>query len=88
MHLESGGGCGNITMNFKVSEKILREFVHIAKKNYSTNTKDPGHIETMAILVGHSSTTETIVTKILFPDQAGEPYQVNSEGKYFLGIFL
>ena len=68
-------------MKFKVSEKILREFIHVAKKNYSTNTKDPGHIETMAILVGHGSRTQTVVTKIVFPDQIGEPYQVNSEGK-------
>ena len=69
-------------MNFKVPEKILREFVHIAKKNYSTNPKDPGgHIETMAILVGHtSSSSQTVVTKIIFPDQLGAPYEVNSEG--------
>ena len=72
-------------MNFKVPEKILREFVHIAKKNYSTNPKDPdpgGHIETMAILVGHKSSdsNQTVVTKIVFPDQIGAPYEVNSEG--------
>ena len=34
-----------ITTNFKVPGKNLLEFVHIAKKNYSTNTKDPGHID-------------------------------------------
>ena len=69
-------------MNFKVPEKILREFVHIAKKNYSTNPKDPGgHIETMAILVGHTSSgRQTVVTKMIFPDQLGAPYEVNSEG--------
>ena len=71
-------------MNFKVPEKILREFVHIAKKNYSTNPKDPdpgGHIETMAILVGHtSSSSQTVVAKMIFPDQLGAPYEVNSEG--------
>ena len=67
-------------MNFKVPEKILREFVHIAKKNYSTNPTDPGHIETMSILVGHKSSSQTVVTKIFFPDQIGAPYEVNSEG--------
>ena len=67
-------------MNFKVPEKILREFVHIAKKNYSTNPTDPGHIETMSILVGHKSSNETLVTKLFFPDQIGAAYEVNSEG--------
>ena len=78
-------------MNLKVPEKILREFVHIAKKNYSTSPKDgPGHIETMAILVGHkSSSGETVVTNILFPDQIGAPFEVNSEGKNFrFSIFV
>ena len=70
------------TMNIKVPEKILREFVQIAKKNYSTNPKDgPGHIETMSILVGHKSSSQTVVTKLIFPDQIGAPYEVNSEGK-------
>ena len=41
----SGGEPTVITTNFKVPDKILQEFVHIAKKNYSTNTKDPGHID-------------------------------------------
>ena len=70
-------------MNFKVPEKILREFVHVAKKNYSTNPKDPdpsGHIETMSILVGYISSSQTVVTKIFFPDQIGAAYEVNSEG--------
>ena len=70
-------------MNFKVPEKILREFVHIAKKNYSTNPKDPdpgGHIETMAILSGYTTPSQTVVTKIIFPDQIGAAYEVNSEG--------
>ena len=80
VYLKFGDGCGNIAMNFKVPEKILRGFVHIAQKNYSTNGKDPGHIETMAILVGHGTTAETVITKIIFPDQVGAPYQVSSEG--------
>ena len=83
MHLEFGGRIGNITMDFKVPGKILREFAHIAQKNYSTNGKDPGHIETMAIMVGSGTTTETVVTKIIFPDQIGAPYQVSSEGNFF-----
>ena len=67
-------------MNFKIPEKILREFVHVAKKNYSTKSSDPGHIETNACLVGHKSSNQTVVTKIFFPDQIGAPYEVNSEG--------
>ena len=67
--LQSGSGIPrwNITMNFKVPEKILREFVHIAKKNYSTKPADPGHIETMSILVGNTSSSQTVVTKIFLP---------------------
>ena len=72
-------------MDFKVPEIILREFVQVAKKNFSINTHDPGHIETMAILVGHNSSADskTVVSKLIFVDQIGEPYQVNSEGKSF-----
>ena len=72
-------------MDFKVPEIILREFVQVAKKNFSINKHDPGHIETMAILVGHNSSADskTVVSKLIFVDQIGEPYQVNSEGKSF-----
>ena len=83
VHLEFGGG--NNTMDFKVPELILREFSQIAKKNYAINTHDPGHIETMAILVGHESISdsEIVVSKLIFVDQIGEAYQVTSEGNYF-----
>ena len=64
-------------MYFKVPDLILREFVHIAGKN-ENNT---GHIETMALLVGKSSSTETIVTKLIYPDQTAGPYEVRSEGR-------
>ena len=67
---------GNI-MYFKVPDLILREFVHIAGRN-ENNT---GHIETMALLVGKSSSTETIVTKLIYPDQTAGPYEVRSEGR-------
>ena len=65
------------TMYFKVPDLILREFVHVAGKN-ENNT---GHIETMAILVGKLSSSETIVTKIIYPDQSAGPFEVRSEGK-------
>ena len=64
-------------MHFKVSDLILREFVDVAGKN-ENNT---GHIETMALLVGRLSSTETIVTKLIYPDQSAGPYEVRSEGK-------
>ena len=64
-------------MYFKVPDLILREFVHVAGKN-ENNT---GHIETMALLVGRLSSTETIVTKLIYPDQSAGPYEVRSEGK-------
>ena len=63
-------------MYFKVPDLILREFVHVAGKN-ENNT---GHIETMALLVGRLSSTETIVTKLIYPDQSAGPYEVRSEG--------
>ena len=87
--MDSHGGTGNFTMNFKVSELILREFTLIAKKNFSINTHDPGHIETMSILVGHEtvSGSETVVSKLIFVDQIGAPYQVTSEGNFELTIF-
>ena len=64
-------------MYFKVPDLILREFVHVAGQN-ENNT---GHIETMALLVGRLSSTETIVTKLIYPDQSAGPYEVRSEGK-------
>ena len=66
-------------MYFKVPDLILREFVHVAGKN-ENNT---GHIETMALLVGRLSSTETIVTKLIYPDQSAGPFEVRSEGKIF-----
>ena len=66
-------------MYLKVSDLILKEFVDVAGKNES-NT---GHIETMALLVGRLSSTETIVTKLIYPDQSAGPYEVRSEGKIF-----
>ena len=78
-------------MDFKIPEIILREFVQIAKKNFSLNTHDPGHIETMAILVGHDesiSDSKTVVSKLIFVDQIGAPYQVSSEGKLFRFFFI
>ena len=64
-------------MYFKVSDLILREFVDVAGKNDNNS----GHIETMALMVGRLSSTETIVTKLIYPDQSAGPYEVRSEGK-------
>ena len=69
-------------MYFKIPDLILREFVNIAGKNKDNN----GHIETMALLVGQKSITETVISKLIYPDQIGGPYQVSSEGRYIIVI--
>ena len=66
-------------MNYKIPEKLFDDFAVIGGRNYST--KDHKHIQTFAYLIGEEeSSTEIVVTELIYPDQDGEPCHVKSKG--------
>ena len=66
-------------MDYKIPEKVFKDFEHIAGRNYSTRKHQ--HIETLAYLIGEEdSSNEIVVTEMIYPDQQGEPDNVTSNG--------
>ena len=66
-------------MDYKIPEKVFRDFEHIAGRNYST--KKHQHIETLAYLIGEEdSPNEIVVTELVYPDQNGEYDNVTTTG--------
>ena len=66
-------------MDYKIPEKVFRDFEHIAGRNYST--KKHQHIETLAYLIGEEdSSNEIVVTELIYPDQNGEHDNVTTTG--------
>ena len=66
-------------MFYKISEKVLNKFVNISSRNISQ--EDSLHIETLAFLLGHGTSTELTATELIFPDQEGFAFKVNDKGK-------
>ena len=69
-------------MFYKISEKVLKEFVYISSRNFSQT--DSKHIETLAFLLGHGTSTELTASELIFPDQEGFAYKVNDKGKIII----
>ena len=65
-------------MDYKIPEKVFKDFEHIAGWNYST--KKHQHIETLAYLIGEDSSNEIVVTELIYPDQNGEHDNVTTKG--------
>ena len=63
--------------HIKIPESIVSEFVEVSSKNFS---RDSGHIETLAFLVGYKNDNDVIATELIFPKQLGTPTKVDDLG--------
>ena len=66
-------------MKYKIPHSFREKFTEVGRRNYAADGK---HLETLAYLLGHETTTgDVIATCLVFPDQVGGLSQVDDKGK-------
>ena len=63
--------------HIKIPDSIISRFVDISSKNISRNL---GHIETLAFLIGYEKNNEVTATELVLPKQDGTPNKVDDLG--------
>ena len=72
------------TIVYKIPKDLIDSFIKDALKNKGKN----GHIESLALVVGHRNGNQLIAKDLIFPKQRGTSSSVEDLGKYSLVVHV